>query len=139
MYIKFYKVKNTSETTAIRVLSDFYLPKNIKLPFDARLFRLIQPTDLSIKNKLVLGNHYHPKESKRWEFFVIFGKPKVNLFKFRYKVSGKIKEKYLTDGDAILMPQDISHAFLPMVKGATLFELSNIPYERSQSVIDKLF
>lgn len=139
MNIKFYKVKNSSENTEIRLLADFYLPKNIKLPFDARLFRVIQPTDLAVKNKLVLGNHYHPKKSGRWEFFVIFGKTKANLFKFRYKAKNKIKERYLKDGDAILMPQDISHAFLPLVEGVTLFELSNIPYDRSQSIIDKLF
>ncbi|MDD5489655.1 MAG: hypothetical protein PHP25_03190 [Candidatus Moranbacteria bacterium] len=137
--MKFYKVKNTFEATETRILSDFHLPKNIKLPFEARLFRVIQPTSLSVKNKLVLGNHYHPKKSKRWEFFVIFGKPKTNLFQFRYKINDKIKEKYLKNGDAILMPQDISHAFLPLAKDITLFELSNIPYDRSQSVIDKLF
>lgn len=139
MNIKFYKVKNLSDDTEIRTLSDFYLPKNIKLPFDARLFRVIQPTNLAIRNKLVLGNHYHPKKSGRWEFFVIAGKSKVNLFKFRYKLDGKIKEKYLKNGDAILMPQDLSHAFLPLIKDITLFELSNIPYNRNQSVIDKLF
>jgi hypothetical protein len=138
MKVKFCKVINFSEETEVRSLSDFYLPENIRLPFYPRLFRAIQPSELAVKNKLVLGNHYHPKKSNRWEFFAISGKPKVNLFKFRYKIGKNVREKLLKNGDAILMPQDISHAFLPLRKGVILFELSNIPYDKSQSVSDEI-
>lgn len=138
MKIKFYRVKTLSEGNEKRSLNSFFIPKNIKLPFELHHFQDIKPTNQALKKKIVLGNHYHPLTSGRWESHIVLGKTNANLFKFWHKENGKIKEKYLRNGDATIIPPGISHAFLPLTKDAKLFELSNILWKTGQSIEDKL-
>lgn len=138
MKIKFYKVKTLSGGNERRSLNSFFIPKNIKLPFEPHHFQDIKPTSLALKKKIILGNHYHPLSSGRWESHIVLGKENIRLFKFWHKEGKKIKERYLKNGDATLIPPGISHAFLPLTKDAKLFELSNILWKIGQSIEDKL-
>lgn len=139
MKIKFFKIKPFINTDERRKIEDITLPESVSIPFKIRQIKLITISDKAVKEKMVLGNHYHT--SNRWEFFMVIGELDVFLFKLKFRNSpeDEIQEKELKANDAILVPPGCTHSFLPFRSGVKLLGISNLAYDSDHDVNDKIF
>jgi hypothetical protein len=142
-------------TDARRVITDVVIPFNQgpMMPFLMSVGRSgrIQEksvvfTDEAVAQKMVAGNHYHTPESDRHEVFVAMGESKDNegkgLILMRYSLPGEgshIGDFLMRQGDLVLIEPGVSHAFMPLVKGALLKGFSNLPYKAEHDVKHVLF
>lgn len=119
---------------ARRLLTDITLPE--ELPFFPRQIKVLDFHDGGVREGRPVGNHWHPKEGCRTEFFVAVGKEDRPLFRFVWKESGQLKETEMRCGDACLIPPGVSHAFVPMLEGAQLWGYSNIKHNPQNDIPD---
>lgn len=124
---------------ARREITDFVLPKDLVLPFPIRQVKIVSMHAEAAQYGLVVGNHYHPAGTGRYEFFIATG-PDGDLFEARYRIRPEKNSEFtMRRGDACLIPPELSHAFKPLQAGATLIGLSNLAYDSAHDVSDVLF
>ncbi len=117
---------------------DITFPENEMLPFDMRQNKIVP-----LSTELPRGEHFHKPETGRIEVFVVVSKTRdKSVVKARFRnlsSSGRISEIKMKTGDAVFIPPGISHSFLALEEGVSLFGYSNIPYNKAHDTIDKLF
>lgn len=137
-----------SHTDLRRRINDAAFPEEIALPFSLRQVKTIDFFPEAIEKKMAVGNHYHPVESCRHEFFTVVGllseKEKKNppdalIFKWRKVGESEIQETKLKVGDACFVPAGNTHVFVPLREGICLVGLSNKPFNDADDVKDPIF
>lgn len=109
-------------------------------PLQIRQIKIIEFSEHSVKNRLVVGNHRHFGESGQWELIIILGTSRKPMFHFRYRnYNDKIREKFLKGGDIVLVPPGCSLALVALRPEAKLIEISNQEYRHINYIDDKLF
>jgi len=99
------------------------------LPFKIGEIHRISPSEKAVMPGFIFENHYHTRDSDRYEFFVAVGECKIPLFRVRYCVRPFVsKESVMYAGDTCLVPPELSHAFICLKIGAELWRFSNLHY-----------
>lgn len=123
-----------------RDIVDVTFPASLDIPFAVRQSRIVTFSADAARQRLVVGNHYHPGDSGRWELFVVVGTPALPLIEARTRERGGDIVKYtLEAGTAMLIPPTITHGFVALADDVKLWGLSNLPYDRAHGVVDDLF
>lgn len=137
----FFSSATGGHTDHRRKITDLLLPEGMKIPFDMRQIKIVEMTDEAVRTQLAVGNHFHTEESGRSELFIVDGPQDVPVFLLRYREErdGEVKEMHMRKGDSCLFPPGVSHAFIGLVAGATLYGLSNTPYDKAHDTPDQLF
>lgn len=139
MAVKFGQVHLFVHTDERRIITDVTLPTGFKIPFEVRQFKIIDLTTKAIEEASVIGNHFHSRKSRRWEFFVAVGEKEHSLFKARFRdPTGETYEREMKAGDTCLIPPMHSHAFMGLRWGAQLWGFSNLPHNPEYDLPDKL-
>lgn len=113
---------------------------NLGFPLQLRQIKIINFTEESVKNQLVVGNHRHLGESGQWEVIVVLGNEATEYFNFRYRnYLSDVQEKKLVGGDVVIVPPGCSLALVPLIPGAQVIEISNQEYRNMNYEIDELF
>jgi len=141
MGVEFSRVEVFVHVDIRRVIKDFTLPKDLEIPFRVKQIKIVELSKEAISQGLALGNHFHTVESGRWELFIVDGPESDNLFKLRYRKAGQveIREKDMKRGETCLVPPGHTHSFKGLQEGAVLVGFSNLSYDASHDVPDKLF
>lgn len=129
--ITFFKGEAGFHEDSRRRIFDGVLPANTSLPFQVRQIKIVDVVSAG----MVVGNHYHNAASGRWECFIV---TKPFTMRFRVTPSGEVQERTLLAGDGCIIPPLNSHSFLAAEPGQ-LIGLSNLPYDSSHDIVDKLF
>jgi hypothetical protein len=92
-----------------------------------------------VENRMPVGNHYHPEESGRIEFFVAVG-GEGDLFRFVWKDPGstKVQSTVLKHSESCIIPIGASHAFVPLQNGCQLKGYSNTPHDPDNDITDEI-
>jgi hypothetical protein len=113
---------------------------NLGFPLQLRQIKIINFTEESVKNRLVVGNHRHLGESGQWEVIIVLGNEETEYFNFRYRnYLSDVQEKKLVGGDVVIVPPGCSLALVPLTPGAQVIEISNQEYRNMNYEIDELF
>jgi hypothetical protein len=130
-----------------RVIMDAEFSEGFSLPYAIKQVKTIVFTAEAAEKGMVIGNHYHPEQSGRQEFFILIGELSVEekkipqpaaIFRCRAK-GGAIKQTILNVGDCCVVPVDWSHSFKPLRVGVSLIGITNKGYSDDDSVKDVLF
>ena len=134
-----FKCEAGGHTDHRRQISDIVLPPNLRIPFTVRQIKIVAMKEEAVRNGLAAGNHYHTVKSNRHELFIAAGPADKVLFRARVRVNELLQDFELRNGDGCLILPTVSHAFIPDADGAVLYGLSNLPYDETHDVPDKLF
>jgi quercetin dioxygenase-like cupin family protein len=130
-----------------RIIDETVLETGFLPSFPIKQVKVITFPKEAVEQKAVIGNHYHPQESGRQEFYVIIGKPSEEeeknslpafVFKFRKAGDQEFQEVVLNVGDACFIPPGYSHAFQPLRNQLCLIGVSNKSFSQEDDVPDKL-
>jgi len=129
--MEFFKVQAGIHTDHRRRIFDIVLPE-MEIPFSVRQVKIVDVYSAG----MVVGNHYHTKESGRQELFgIVSGEFTLRL---RYGRDAEITERIMKPGDACLIRPEVSHAFRADQPGQ-IIGLSNLAYDSAHDVPDQLF
>lgn len=136
--ITFGRAAPFENTDARRAISG--VAGNLGFPLQIRQIKIINFTEESVKNKLVVGNHRHFGESGQWEVIVVLGNEETEYFHFRYRnYLSEVQETKLVGGDVVIVPPGCSLALVPLIPGAQVIEISNQEYRNMNYELDELF
>ncbi|MBI2038496.1 MAG: hypothetical protein HYT19_01055 [Candidatus Nealsonbacteria bacterium] len=144
MNVKIFRGKSGYHKDERRLIRDAVL-ESVRLPFPVVQVKTLNFFDAAVEQKMPVGNHYHPRESRRHEFFVFLGKlpekdnPPAAIFRYREAGKNDFTEINLQLGDSCFVPAGVSHAFLPLVPGVEVVALSNKAFDDDDDIPDKLF
>jgi len=111
-----------------RTIEEYILPAPI--PFEVKQVKLVY-----LKQGKMVGNHYHPIISNRWELFISTGEV---LFSYRYYTKVGITKELLNKGDICIIPPGYSHLFIAEDNKVCLLGMSNKIYNKDDAVVDIL-
>ena len=137
-HVSFLRAKPFENIDARRAISG--AAGDFGIPLQVRQIKVIEFSEESVSQKLVVGNHRHFGESGQWEVIVVLGAGRKPTFQFRYRnYMGEIQEKFLKGGDIALVPPGCSLALVALKAGASLIEISNQEYQNMNYIVDELF
>ena len=114
------------------------LTGKLKLTPDIKQMKIILISELSVKNKNIIGNHLHKESSNQWEYIYVLNKTEnKDLFEFRYKNhGGLVQKKKLKSGDCAVVPPGCALGLLPLVKDSIIIEISNKTYHDNYEKVE---
>lgn len=137
-HVVFLRTKSFENIDVRRIISG--VAGDFGIPLQIRQIKIIEFSEESVRNRLVVGNHRHFGESGQWEFIIILGVERRPVFRFRYRnFRAGVKEKLLRGGDVVLVPPGCSLALVALRPGAKLIEISNQEFKNMNYIDDKLF